>query len=121
MTECMRKKSVSCSGKPMKISGELELNAVIFLLNGDSGTLLGPFTVAESPEDLEKGAWYSSIEEKRFSGNVKVEWENLHQLENALSKISFLNGMQNCELSPFQTQELLTELKSAPLYSESKA
>ncbi len=38
--------------------------------------LLGPFTVVQGPEDLEKGTWYSSIDEHSASKNLKVEWED---------------------------------------------
>ena len=121
MTECVRDKRFSCSGKQAKVVQELEINAVIFLLNDDTGTLLGPFTVAQRPEDLEKGAWYSSMEKHAFSENIKVEWERLHELRNATDKLPFLKDTRNCALTRLQTQELLAALKSAPLHSESKS
>ena len=67
MTNCMRNKRFSCSGDQVKVAQELDLNTLIFLLNEEDDTLLGPFTVTEGPEDLEKGAWYSSVQENRFS------------------------------------------------------
>jgi len=121
MTECIRNKRFICSGKQVKVPQELDINTVIFLFNGETGTLLGPFTVAEAPEDMEKGAWYSRIDENRFSENMEVEWESLHELKNATDKIPFLKDVKECALSGLQTQELLMTLKKAPLYSESKS
>jgi hypothetical protein len=121
MTECMRNKRFSCSGKQVEVAHELEINAVIFLLNDETGTLLGPFTVVQGPEDLEKGTWYSSVNKESVSENIKIEWESLHELKKATDKIPFLKDTKECALSTLQTQELLTELRNAPLYSESKS
>jgi Development and cell death domain len=121
MTECMRNKRFSCSGKQVKVYKELEMNTVIFLLNDETKTLLGPFTVVQGPEDLEKGTWYSSVDEHSFSENLKVEWERLHELKNATDKIPFLKDTKECALTDLQIQELLSTLKDAPLYTESKS
>jgi hypothetical protein len=121
MTECMRNKRFSCSGKQVKVAQELEVDTVIFLLNDETKTLLGPFTVVQGPEDLEKGTWYSSVDEHSFSENIKVEWERLHELKNATDKIPFLKDTKECALSGLQTQELLSTLKDAPLYAELKS
>jgi hypothetical protein len=121
MTECMRNKRFSCSGKQVNVYNELELNTVIFLLNDETDTLLGPFTVVQGPEDMEKGTWYSSIDEHSASENLKVEWERLHELKNATAKIPFLKDIKECALTDFQIQELLSTLKGAPLYAESKS
>jgi hypothetical protein len=121
MTECMRNKRFSCSGKQVKVYKELEMNTIIFLFNNETYTLLGPFTVVQGPEDLEKGTWYSSVEENSFSENIKVEWERLHELKNATDKIPFLKDIKECALTDLQTQELLSTLKDAPLYTESKS
>jgi hypothetical protein len=91
---------------------------VIFLLNHETKTLLGPFTVVQGPEDMEKGTWYSSVEENSFSENIKVEWERLHELKNATDKVPFLKEIKECALSDLQTQDLLSTLKNAPLYIE---
>jgi hypothetical protein len=117
----MRNKRFSCSGKQVKVYKELEMNTVIFLLNDETKTLLGPFTVVQGPEDMEKGTWYSSIDEHSASENLKVEWERLHELKNASDKIPFLKNIKECALSDFQIQELLSTLKDAPFYTESKS
>ena len=119
ITDCMRTKRFSCSGKQVKVAQELKINTIIFLFNDETKNLLGPFTVAQGPEDLVKGAWYSSVETDSFSGNIKLEWESLHELNNATDKIPFLKDTKNCGISYLQTQGLLTELKKSPIYSES--
>jgi hypothetical protein len=120
ITKCIRDKSFSCAGKQVTVPQELEINTVIFLLNHKTKTLLGPFTVVKGPEDLEKGTWYSSVDEHSFSENIKVEWERLHELKNATDKVPFLKEIKECTLTDLQTQELLSTLKDAPLYVESK-
>ena len=86
MTECIRNKRFSCSGKQVKVAQELEIDTVIFFLNDETETLLGPFTVVQGSEALEKGTWYSSVDEQSFSENIKVEWERLHELKKATDK-----------------------------------
>jgi Development and cell death domain len=121
MIKCMRNKRFSCSDKQIEVAQELEINTIIFLLNNETDTLLGPFTVVQGPEDLEKGTWYSSVDEHSFSENIKVEWESLHELKHATEKIPFLKDKKECGLSALQTQELLSTLKAAPLYAELKS
>jgi hypothetical protein len=121
MTECMRNKRFSCSGKQVKVAQELKVDTVIFFLNDETKTLLGPFTVVQGSEALEKGTWYSSVDEHSFSENIKVKWERLHELEKATDKIPFLKDKKECALSALQTQELLSELGKAPLCSVSKS
>jgi hypothetical protein len=121
MIDCMRNKRFSCSGKQVKVYRELEMNTVIFLLNDETNTLLGPFTVVQGSEDMEKGTWYSSIDEHSASENLTVEWERLHELKNATDKIPFLKETKDCALTDIQIQGLLSTLKDAPLYTESKS
>ena len=120
MSECARNRRFSCSGKQIEVAQELKPNTVIFLFNGETGTVLGPFTVAQGPEDWVKGAWYSSVNRESFSGNIRIDWEELHELKKAPEKIPFLGKIDECALSVLQTQELLTELKKAPSYSEER-
>ena len=120
ITKCIKDKSFSCAGKQVKVPQELEINTVIFLLNHETKTLLGPFTVVKGSENLEKGTWYSSVEENSFSENIKVEWERLHELKNATDKIPFLKEIKECALTDLQTQELLSILKDSSLYIDSK-
>jgi hypothetical protein len=54
------------------------------------------------------------------SENVKVEWENLHRIENAPQQLPFLNNPKTCALSENQTQRILDLLKQAPRYTNAK-
>lgn len=121
MIECIRNKRFSCSGQQVNVYKELEMNTIIFLLNTETDTLFGPFTVVQGPEDLEKGTWYSSVDENSFSENIKIEWERLHELKNATENIPFLIETKECALTHLQTQELLSTLKDAPLFNELKS
>jgi hypothetical protein len=61
------------------------------------------------------------IDEHSASENVKLEWENLHRLENAPKNLPFLENPKTCELSTTQTQRALDLLKEAPLYIDEKS
>lgn len=74
------------------------------MLNDKTRTLLGLFTVVRGPEELEKGTWYSRVDEHSFSENIKVEWERLHELKNVTDKIPFLRGTKECALTDLQTR-----------------
>lgn len=114
VTECVRNRRLTCSDEQVKVAREIEEGAVVFLLNVETNALVGPFTAAEKTKTgLEPGTWSSKVDRGSFSGNISVEWEELHRLENAPKKIPFLEGIKNCVLSHFQTQELLTALKEA--------
>jgi hypothetical protein len=112
---CLKNKRYACSGEQVNAAEEIETGAVVFLHILESDKLIGPFTVAdEKRTNLQPGTWTSSIDQSSFSGNIKVEWEELHQLENVQEKFPSLNNLSTCTLSQFQTQELLDALKKAP-------
>lgn len=115
ITECVKNKKFACSDS-QSVASEIEENDVAFLFNSKSGTLIGPFTVGQPSEDLEKGALHSYVQKDRFSENIMVDWESLHKLDNAPDKLSFLKDIKTCPLSALWTQQLLDELKKAPLY-----
>jgi hypothetical protein len=115
LKDCVRNKRYACSGEQVNIAQEIATGAVVFLHIPESDTLIGPFTVVdEKRTDLEPGTWTSSIDRSSVLGEVKVEWEELHELKNAQEKFSFLKDLNTCTLSPFQTQDLLDALKEAP-------
>jgi hypothetical protein len=117
LKSCVKNKRYACSEGQVDASEGIETGAVVFLHVLESDRLIGPFTVTEKLRtDLQPGTWTSSIERNSFSGNIKVEWEELHQLENAQKRIKFLGDMATCTLSHFQTQELLDVLKDAPRF-----
>jgi hypothetical protein len=117
--DCVKNKSYACSGEQVNVAQEIETGAVVFLHIIESNKLIGPFTVVdEKRTNLQPGTWTSSIDQSSFSGNIKVEWEELHQLKNAQEKFPFLKNLDTCTLSQFQTQEMLDALKEAPRWQE---
>jgi hypothetical protein len=115
LTNCVKSKKYICSGEQVDVAQDIETDAVVFLYVSEADTLIGPFTVAEGPADLEPGTWASSIDRSSLSENIKVEWEELHELKNAQEKFSFLKEGNTCNLSQSQIQEMLDALKEAPL------
>jgi hypothetical protein len=115
LKDCVKNKRYSCSEEQVNVAQEIETDAVVFLYVSESNTLIGPFTVVgEKRASLQPGTWTSSIDQSSISGNIKVEWEDLHELKNAQEKFSFLKDLSTCTLSQSQIQELLDALKEAP-------
>jgi hypothetical protein len=113
--DCIKEKRYTCASEQVDVAQEIETDAVIFLYVSESDKLIGPFTVAdEKRTNLQLGTWTSSIERNSLSGNIKVEWEGLHELENAQKKFAFLKDLKTCTLSQSQIQEMLDALKEAP-------
>lgn len=87
------------------------------MYNVESRTLVGPFTaVTENANQIEPGTWSTEINPDSLSGNIKVEWEDLHIIENALDRYTFLRDPKTCELPTLTVQTLLEDLKNAPFY-----
>lgn len=100
----------------MDVAQDIETDAVVFLYVSEADTLIGPFTVVdESGENLQPGTWTSSVDRRNVSENIKVEWEELHELKNAQEKFAFLKEANTCNLTQSQIQEMLDTLKEAPL------
>jgi hypothetical protein len=113
--DCVKNKRYTCASEQVDVAQEIETDAVIFLYVSESNKLIGPFTVAdEKRTNLQPGTWTSSIERSSLSGNIKVEWEELHELENAQEKFALLKDLNTCTLSQSQIQEMLDALKEAP-------
>jgi Development and cell death domain len=119
--ECLRQKQYSCAGRETVPTVKIKVGAVIFLYNVDDKSLLGPFTaLSEGGGKVDTGAWEMKIDEHSASENVKLEWEDLHRLENAPAALPFLEAPKSCELSTTQTQRALDVLRQAPLYIQEK-
>jgi len=113
--DCVKNKRYTCSSEQVDIAQEIETGAVIFLHISESNKLIGPFTVVdEKGTNLQPGTWTSSIDRNSLSGNIKIEWEELHELKNAQEKFAFLKDLKTCILSQSQIQEMLDALKEAP-------
>jgi len=120
--QCLKEKQYTCADKKPAPSAKIKVGSIIFLYNNENMTLLGPFTaLSEGAETVDTGAWAMDIDEHSASENVKLEWENLHRLENAHEKLSFLEMPKTCELTTTQTQRALDLLKQAPLYVNMKS
>jgi len=118
LKDCMRQKLFRCSEESTKTIHEVAAGSVVFLLNPDSNTLIGPFTAADSNRTgLEPGTWNEVTDTHLLSENIKVEWEDLHEMKNAQDKFPFLKNIKTCKLSTFQTQDMLTALSQAPSLS----
>lgn len=115
LKNCVKSKRYTCSGEQVSIAQDIETDAVVFLYVSEANTLIGPFTVMdEKRTNLQPGTWTSSIDQSSLSGNIKVEWEKLHELKNAKEKFTFLKYLNTCTLSQSQIQEMLDALKEAP-------
>jgi hypothetical protein len=115
--QCLRRKMYTCADKTPVPTAKIDVGSIIFLYNVDDKSLLGPFTaLSEGGETVDSGAWIEEIDEHSASENVKLEWEELHCLENTPAKLPFLETPKTCELSTTQTQRALDVLKQAPLY-----
>lgn len=118
LKQCLERKLFSCPADP-ESAQDIGEDSVVFFLNEDSGSLLGPFTAVESDEArLEPGTWVEKVDEQDLSSNVRVEWEQLHELKEADVKFPFLRTKKVCKLTNVETQNLLNELKNAPLFDE---
>jgi hypothetical protein len=115
--QCLREKKYTCADKKSTPTAKIKVGSIIFLYNADDKSLLGPFTaLSEGGETVDSGAWAMKIDEHSASENVKLEWEDLHRLENAPAQLPFLVSPKKCELSTTQTERTLDLLKQAPLY-----
>ena len=120
--QCLRDKQYTCAAKKITPTVKIKVGSVIFLYNDENMMLLGPFTaLSEGAETVDSGAWAMDIDEHSASENVKLEWEDLHRLENAPAKLAFLEMPKTCELTTTQTQRALDLLKQAPLYIDEKS
>jgi len=119
--ECLRRKRFTCSGKLARTVKEIQRGSVLFLYNADTQTLTGPFTAdSEGGTNLEPGTWRETVDEHSLSANIRLEWEELHEIKNAPGLFPFLKDPEKCELTPTQTQRLLDMLEEAPSITLSK-
>ncbi len=117
LTQCLSRRLFACEGE---YAGEVKMvpkGAVLFVYNDESKTLIGPFTAAsKGASKIETGTWNSEIDLHSASANVKLEWEDLHIMENAGERFPFLRKPETCMLSSMKVQTLLAALKDAPKF-----
>jgi len=117
LKDCVKRRYFTCSGEKVQIVSEMDVGSIVFLLNLDSNTLVGPFTATGSyGTGLKPGTW-REVTDTRDNAGIRVEWEDLHELKNAVDLFPFLNDINVCKLSHFQTQDLLNALKDAPSFN----
>jgi hypothetical protein len=117
LKDCLKHKLFTCSGENVQIVRKMEVGSIVFLLNMDSNTLVGPFTATGSARTgLEPGGW-REVTDTQNKASIRVEREELHEMKDAQDKFPFLKDINTCKLSHFQTQDLLNALKEAPLFS----
>jgi hypothetical protein len=121
MQQCLSRKIYTCADQTTKPTDKIRPGSVIFLFNTEDKSLLGPFTsLDEDGNALDSGAWAMDIDEHSASENVKVNWEELHVIENAPDKLPFLNDPKTCALTSLQTQRILELLRDGKPYLEAK-
>jgi hypothetical protein len=119
--QCLREKRYTCAEKRTNPTAKIAVGSILFLYNSDDQSLLGPFTaLSEGGETVDSGAWAMKIDEHSASENVKLEWEDLHRLENAPAELPFLKAPTKCTLTTTQTERALDLLRQAPLYITEK-
>ncbi len=116
---CLTNKQYKCTGKKPVPTNKIKQGAIIFLYDTNDKSLLGPFTALnEGAKKVDRGAWKMDVDEHSASENVKLEWEQLHRLENAAVQLDFLESPETCELTTTQTQRVLDLLKQSPPYNK---
>jgi hypothetical protein len=115
--QCVSNKHYTCADKATKLPPKIREGSVIFLFNTDDKSLLGPFTaLTEGGETLDAGAWAEDVETHIPSEDLKVNWEELHIIQNAPDQLPFLQNSQSCKLTSLETQNALDALKQGELY-----
>jgi hypothetical protein len=119
--ECLSNKRYTCADEITKPDVErIKIGSIVFLFNIDNKSLLGPFTALPEGDELDAGAWAMDVDTHIPSEDLKVAWEELHIIQNAPEKLSFLKEPKTCKLTSMQTQRTLDMLKQGELYLNSK-
>jgi hypothetical protein len=120
--QCLSNKKYTCADKTTRPKIEdLKVGSIIFLFNLDDNSLLGPFTALAEEDELDAGAWAESVDEHIPSEDLKVNWEDLHIIQNAPEKLPFLKNPKTCRLTSLETQNALDTLKQGELYITEKS
>jgi len=121
LQQCLSAKKYSCAAKEAAKIEDMKVGSIVFLYNSDEKLLLGPFSVLPEGDELDAGAWTTSIDENiEPYADVNVTWEDLHILKDAPTQLPFLREPKTCKLTTTQTQRALDLLKQGPLYLNDK-
>lgn len=119
--QCLSRKLYTCADQKTKPTDKIIPGTIVFLYNIEEKTIVGPFTaLSEGGDKLDSGAWAMTMDEHIPSEDVKVNWEELHLIENAPEKLPFLNESKTCKLTALQTQRILDLLRQGRLYIYAK-
>jgi hypothetical protein len=119
--QCLSSKRYTCADEKTKPNEEkIKAGSIIFLYNMDDKSLLGPFTTMREGDELDAGAWAMDVDTHIPSEDLKINWEELHVIQNAPDSLPFLKDLKTCKLTTMQTQRALDMLKKGELYLNTK-
>jgi hypothetical protein len=118
--QCLTNKRYTCADGQTKPTEEIKAGSIIFLYNVDDKSLLGPFTAMREGDELDAGAWAMDVDTHIPSEDLKINWEELHVIQNAPENLPFLKDPKTCKLTTLQTQRALDMLKKGELYLYAK-
>jgi hypothetical protein len=115
--QCLSNKRYTCADEKTKPAEEqIKIGSIIFLYNIDNKSLVGPFTALSEGDELDAGAWAMDVDTHIPSEDLRVNWEDLHIIQNAPEKLPFLNHPKTCRLTSIETQNALDALKQGEFY-----
>ncbi len=116
--QCLSRRLYTCSDEHVDDVKRIPKGAVLFMYDSGNNILVGPFTAAsEGALRIETGTWLSKVDEHSASENIKLEWENLHIIKDAVVRFPFLKSLKKCEISSLWTQTVLDALERAPSFN----
>jgi hypothetical protein len=119
--QCLSNKRYTCADEKTKpAEDEIKIGSIIFLYNIDDKSLVGPFTALAEGDELDGGAWAMDVDTHIPSEDLRVNWEELHIIQNAPEKLPFLKNAKTCKLTSLETQNALDTLKQGELYIYTK-
>jgi hypothetical protein len=118
--QCLTNKRYTCADGTTKPTEKIKAGSIIFLYNVDDKSLLGPFTAMREGDELDAGAWAMDVDTHIPSEDLKINWEELHVIQNAPENLPFLKDPKTCKLTTMQTQRALDILKNGELYLNAK-
>jgi hypothetical protein len=118
--QCLTNKRYTCADGTTKPTEKIKAGSIIFLYNVDDKSLLGPFTAMREGDELDAGAWAMDLDTHIPSEDLRINWEELHVIQNAPENLPFLKDPKTCKLTTLQTQRALDMLKKGELYLYAK-
>ena len=118
-SECFRKRLFGLTRKYWGWVEQIEVGTPLFLFNTNSKSLFGPFHAASKGTwNIDPTAW-ENARPLVFPAQVRVKWNELHEIKAAHRRWNFLKDGTFCKLTRRQTNMMRNALKKAPLYDRS--